>query len=510
MASLRVLHVAAECYPLAKTGGLGDVVAALPAAQRAIGIDACVALPGYRGLRDCLREPKALTRFAAGGEQFTVIAGRVHDEQNSLPVLLFECPPLYDRGGDPYRDAHGVEFTDNARRFARFCEAVAIYACGHAPFDLLHLHDWQAALAAGWLGQQGQRPRVLYSIHNLAYQGHVAADRVQQLQLPPPTLAAGTETWGGFSCMKAGIRLADAVATVSPGYAREILTPAYGYGMEAALRECAGGVHGILNGIDTQLWNPRSDHQLERNYSEHTLAEGKRANKLALQRELGLAESDAPLLAYIGRLAEQKGADLILQAREALLALPLQLVVLATGDLPLQQAFREFADAAPAGQVAVRLLHDERLAHRINAAADLLLMPSRYEPCGLNQMYAQRYGTLPLVRRTGGLADSVVDATDASIADGSATGVQFLDADAGGVLYAVRRGLQLHADEALRTRLQRAGMARDFSWSLAAQQYQQLYRQLCPAPVAPADSTAATGIFPTGNDVAAAQHPLPA
>ena len=476
---MKVLHVAAECYPLAKTGGLGDVVSALPAALRGCGIDARVALPGYRGLRDQLRDAKAAARFTVGAHSFTVIGGRLHDEDGSLPVLLFECPQLFDRGGDPYRDEHGVEFADNAERFGRFCQAVAAFVTGYSTVDVLHLHDWQSALTAGLLAEHPSRPRVIYTIHNLAYQGHFPQRLFQELSLPERLMLPGAaEYWGGISFMKAGINLADVVTTVSPTYAREITTPDYGYGLDAVLRQRQGALHGIVNGIDARTWDPRGDRHLEQAYSEATVASGKRANKRALQRELGLETSDLPLVAYIGRLAEQKGADLILHLREQLLELPLQLVVLATGDRPLQEAFRVFAGEAPRERVAVRLVHDERLAHRITAAADLLLMPSRYEPCGLNQMYAQRYGTIPVVRRTGGLADTVVDATPQALADASATGVQFADADAGGLIYGVRRGLELVNDASVRARLQQAGMARDFSWFASAKRYLGLYDSL--------------------------------
>ncbi len=473
---MTVLHVASECFPLAKTGGLADVVGALPLAQRALGVDARVLMPAYPGVPARLRGLREIVRLQRGAHLLTLLLG---ETEAGLPVYLVDCPALFERAGDPYRDSRGREFADNAERFALFCR-VALALAGGADSDFLprvmHLHDWQAGLAASWLRDAGLPLRVIYTIHNLAYQGQFDRAAFEALQLPDAWWTpARLEFWGRWSCMKAGIVDADVVTTVSPSYAQEIQTPIAGQGLDGVLRSRAADLHGIVNGIDPEVWNPQTDHFLTRRYGVKDAQVGKAANKYALQAELGLTPGDWPLVVFIGRLAEQKGADLILAAREALLELPAQYALLASGEEQLQQGLRNFAEQAPPGRVGLRLAHDESLAHRFNGAADVLLMPSRFEPCGLNQMYAQRYGALPVVRRTGGLIDTVVDATPATLADGSASGVHFRDADAGGLVYGVRRALDLIETAAQRDALRRAGMSRDFSWTASAQAYLRLY-----------------------------------
>lgn len=475
---MKVLHAASECFPLAKTGGLGDVVGALPLAQRNLGADARVMLPAYRGLRENLRDVRSLGRLQLLGHTFEILQGAA---ATGLPVFLADCPALFDRDGGPYQDAAGRDYGDNALRFGLYSMAVAEFArrpeFGFVP-QLVHLHDWQSALAAAWLAFAPTRPALAFTIHNLAYQGQFGRDSFEALRLPwawwqPEAL----EFWGGWSFMKAGITFSDAVTTVSPTYAREIQTADYGCSLDPLLRARAGVLHGIVNGIDDS-WNPAADSLIEHPYDASTATAGKRANKRVLQRELGLEPGDTPLLVFIGRLAEQKGADLLLAASEQLLKLPVQIAVLAGGDAALAEAFREFARRAPRGRVAVRIAHDERLAHRYIAAADLLLMPSRFEPCGLTQMYAQRYGTVPVARRTGGLADTVVDATAQTLADGSATGVLFDTADAGGVAWGVGRAVELLGKRGVHEQLQRQGMSRDFSWNASARSYLSLYNEL--------------------------------
>jgi starch synthase len=483
--SMKILHVAAECFPLIKTGGLADVVGSLPLAQRRIGIDARVALPGYRGLSGRLEFAYTVAAFDLRGFKFSVteaMLNSVDSAEERLPVYLFECPELYDRPGDPYRDAQGNEHPDNALRFGLFAEAVSRFAShrsnGFSP-ALVHLHDWQAAPVAAWLSLESPRPSTLLTIHNLAYQGVFDHETFRHLGLPQQWWSPqAMEFWGKCSFLKAGIQFADALTTVSPGYAREIQTPEYGCGLDGDLRSRSADLSGILNGIDTAVWNPQTDPFIPAHYTAGDVNIGKGANKSALQRELGLAISSSPLVAFVGRLADQKGADLILAAREELLRLDAQYVVLANGDHGLEQAFAGFAGSLAADRVAVRLLHDEILAHKIFAAADLLLIPSRFEPCGLTQMYAQRYGTLPVARRTGGLIDTVVDADAESLAANRATGVHFLDADAGGLLYGVRRSLALIADAPTLDKLRQAAMARDFSWLQSAADYEKLYRRL--------------------------------
>lgn len=482
----KVLHVAAECYPLAKTGGLGDVVGALAIAQRLNGVDARVALPGYRGLEGRLEHAMSIAAFEIAGFEFSVVEGVLGAAEPAarLPVYLFRCAELFDRGGDPYRDEHGREHPDNALRFGCFGEAVARMArsrdIAFTP-QLVHLHDWQAGGAAARLADGTPRPATVFTIHNLAYQGLFDRELFRHLGYPERWWSPqGLEFWGQGSFMRAGIRYADRITTVSPGYAREIRTPQYGCGLEQDLQARAHQLSGILNGIDGAVWDPWTDPALYSNYSLDDAVAGKAVNRSALREELGLERGEAPLVAFIGRLAEQKGADLILAASDELLGLDAQYVILASGDRELERRFKAWAGSAPE-RVHARIGHDELLAHRLTAAADVLLMPSRYEPCGLNQMYAQRYGTIPVVRATGGLADTVVDADDRTLADGSASGVLFRDADPGGVLYGVRRALELIADPAVLASLRKAGMERDFSWRRSAVAYQGLYEELLHA-----------------------------
>jgi starch synthase len=473
---LRVLHAAAEYQGLAKTGGLADMVAALGNAQHEQQLDLRICLPAYAGTRAQLVESRVISTLHLYGYQIALIEGRLHAQG---PLLwLLDCPPLYDRGGDPYRDEHGRDFDDNGLRFGVFGKAVAELALGAADWkpDIVHLHDWHCALAAPWLRQHMRHPRVVFTIHNLAHQGLFDRHLFDRLILPPAWWQIeGVEFHHQLSFMKAGLQFADRITTVSPNYAQEIQTEAYGCQLDGVLRARSRLLHGIVNGIDERVWNPATDALLAQRYDVHSATAGKLANKRALQRRLQLPESDAPLLIFIGRLADQKGADLLLAARDAISRMPLQFVLLGSGDKALEQAFSVWAQASPA-QVRAIIKVDEAIAHQLTAAADLQIMPSRFEPCGLNQMYAQRYGTIPLVRRTGGLADTVTDTWAMTLKNRSATGVHFDHADVGGVLYGINRGLELWRDEDTRAALCANGMQRDFSWHRSAQQYLLLYR----------------------------------
>ena len=345
--------------------------------------------------------------------------------------------------------------------------------------DIVHANDWQTGLVGALLSGDGVRPRTVFTIHNLAYQGNYGRDRFDALGLPPRLWSVETlEFHGNFSFMKAGITCSDAVTTVSPGYAREILTSEFGHGLEGVMRAQAHKLSGILNGIDEKQWDPSRDPLIAQPYDAATLVTGKLANKRALQARLGLHQGgDAPLVGLIGRLAWQKGSDVVLAAVPRLLDLGVQLAVLGSGEASDEATWRAWARLAP-GRVGVHIGYEEGLAHLIEAGADLFLMPSRFEPCGLNQMYSQRYGTIPVVRRVGGLADTVIDITPENLAAGTATGVLFEHADSGGVTWAVGRALELRQDAKQWHAMQLAGMKRDFSWRASAQAYQQLYLDL--------------------------------
>jgi starch synthase len=472
---MKVLFAAAEVYPLAKTGGLADVAAALPAALRAQGVDVSVIMPAYRGVAAQLRDLVEIAPLAIRGQPGRLLRGA--HPSSGVPMLLYDAPGLFDRDGTPYADGNGWTYLDNAWRFASFCEAVAQVAAGtvgaEPAADIVHLNDWHTGLVPVFLASFTPRPRTLMTIHNLAYQGEFDRRKFDELSLPEWLWQPGiAEFHGNFSFLKAGLQLADALTTVSPSYAREIQTPEFGEGLDGVLRDRAGVLTGILNGIDEAVWNPATDPLIEQRYDAASVVPGKRANKRALQRQLGLYAGDDPLLAFIGRLAYQKGADTLLAARDELSALPLQIVILASGDAGLEHGFRDWAAAMP-WRIAFSSAYDERLAHRIEAGADMLIMPSRFEPCGLNQMYSQRYGTIPLVRRVGGLVDSVDD-----IRSPEATGIHFEHVDAGGVAYAVRTAVGLYGQPEVWRRMQIAGMARDWAWTGSAARYLDIYRSL--------------------------------
>jgi starch synthase len=479
---LRILFATSECAPLVKTGGLGDVSAALPAALKALGLDARILLPGYRPVLAQLPKCREVARFAATA---VFPAARLLQGQtpSGVPLFALECFELYDRAGGPYQNEAGSDWTDNALRFGLLSHVAALLGSAGSPLswrpDVVHCNDWQTGLAPAYLRYAaGARAATLQTIHNLAYQGIFEPQAVTALGLPPECFTPdGVEYYGKLSFLKSGLQFADAITTVSPTYALEIQSEPLGFGLQgllAARRDC---LFGILNGIDTGLWDPASDPWIAGRYDATTLA-AKDVNKSALQRRLGLAPSSAmPLLAVISRFTQQKGLDWLLAIAPKLLALPAQLAVLGNGEPQLERSFRALAQSH-LQQVSTTIGFDESLAHLIEAGADAFLMPSRFEPCGMNQMYSQRYGTPPIARATGGLADTVVDCSPATLADGSASGFVFHDAGADALLAAVVRAVSTWRDRASWRALQRNGMARDFGWEASARRYAAIYAQL--------------------------------
>ncbi len=475
-----MLFVTSEAFPLVKTGGLADVSASLPRALQSLGHQVTLLMPAYRealAAAGPLGVKLAATRDV-GGQHVRLLQTRLPGSRNK--VWLLDCPALFDRPGNPYHDADGHAWADNAERFMLLCRVGALLAedafdLGWRP-EVVHCNDWQSALVPLLLHARRPRPALVFTIHNLAYQGLFSREDFERLGIAPHYWHPDAlEFHGSFSFIKGGIVFADRVTTVSPSYAREIQTEEFGHGLDGLLRHRAPVLSGILNGIDTTAWNPSRDPALALNYGTATLAR-KRQNKIALQAEMGLdTDPSVPLCAFIGRLAQQKGIDLLLGALPELLAYPAQAVMLGSGDAAYETALAALADAHP-GRIALRIGYDEALAHRIEAGADIFLMPSRFEPCGLNQMYSLRYGTVPVVHHVGGLADTVVDATPEALADASANGFSFRGADAGALVAAARRALASRADTMLWTRLQLTGMRRDFSWRHSARAYEQLYR----------------------------------
>ncbi len=485
----RVLFVASEAYPLIKTGGLGDVCGSLPPALAALGVDVRLLLPAYRDALARLAAVQRLTDIYVPEVNLNVSLLQATLPGTRAPVWLLDCPPAYDRPGNPYLDAHGQPWGDNAERFALLARVATRIALGDVDLgwrpDVVHCHDWQAGLVPALLAQHTPRPATVFTIHNLAYQGLFPRSTFVALQLPEPLWSIdGLEFHGQLSFIKGGIAFADCITTVSPTYAREIQTPAFGCGLDGLLRHRAAAARthaptlvGILNGIDTEEWNPQDDRHLVMGYTAERL-DDKLANKRALQEQLGLPrEARTALIGNVGRLVEQKGVDLLLAALPPLLQLPLQLVVLGTGEARFAHALRAAAARHPE-RLAVIIGYDEHLAHRIEAGADMFLMPSRFEPCGLNQLYSLRYGTVPIVHRVGGLADTVVDSAPANLAADTATGVVFEEPTVAALVAAVERALALYRQPALWRAIQRAGMRQDFSWRHSAAEYLKLYRAL--------------------------------
>ena len=479
---MRVLYVTSECAPWIKTGGLGDVASALTARLRHDGLDVRVLVPAYRSvLASAARsQPIAALQRTHALPAATLVEATL---PSGVPAMLIDCPSFFDRDGGPYQDERGRDFDDNAQRFALLSATAARLATGESPLDwrpdVLHCNDWQTGPAPALVHHaSGRRARTLMTIHNLAFQGVFDGDLTPLLGLPPGAFGIeGVEYYGRTSFLKAGLMFADRLSTVSPTYAREIQRAPLGMGLEGVLAKRSQALTGILNGIDEAEWNAARDPALEANYDASSI-EAKALNKAALQRELGLAAwPDRPLLGVVSRLTMQKGSDLVAALAARIAALPAQLAVLGTGDRELESALVDAASAHP-GSIATIVGFDERMAHRIEAGADLFLMPSRFEPCGLNQMYSQRYGTPPVARATGGLIDSIVDATPGTIADGVATGFLFSDATADGLWAAIERALDAFAKPSAWHAIQLAGMAQSFGWSHRAHEYAALYRDL--------------------------------
>jgi starch synthase len=482
---LRILFATPECAPWIKSGGLGDVSAALPEALAACGVDVRVLLPAYRPVLAAAGSPRVVARLPAAA---ALPAARLLEATlpSGVPAWLVDSPALYDRDGGPYQDpATGSDWPDNARRFGLLARVAAALAqpnsTGWRP-QVVHCNDWQTALAPAYLHfGGGPRAATLTCIHNLAFQGLFPAAAVAEVGLPAASFTAeGVEYYGQVSFLKAGIVYGDAITTVSPTYAREIQREPLGFGFQGLLAARADRLRGILNGIDLRTWDPLADPLILRRYDRANL-DAKLGNKRALQARMGLAPAlEVPLFGFVGRLTEQKGIDLIAAVAPWLAAAPAQLAVLGAGEHALEAALPALARAHP-GAIAVEIGFDEPLAHLIEAGTDAFLMPSRFEPCGLNQMYSQRYGTPPIAHATGGLADSIVDCTPQTLADGTATGFLFGEPTAAALRAAIGRALAAYRDPPTWRALQRHGMARDFGWDAAAREYVGLYESLAPA-----------------------------
>ncbi len=475
--SFRVLAVASEVYPLLKTGGLADVAGALPAALAAEGVAVHTLLPGYRQVLASLARPKVAMDLPAlfGG------AARVLEATHGgLALLVLDAPHLFDRPGGPYAAPGGRDWPDNAQRFAALAQAAAAVAAARG-FAAVHAHDWQAGLVPAYLRFAPRRVPCLFTIHNMAFQGSFPPALFPALGLPSAAFSReGLEYFGSVGFLKSGLWFADAINTVSPSYAEEILTPEGGMGLDGLLRGRSADLHGILNGIDVQDLDPATDQHLQARFTAADIAP-RGVNKAAIQARFGLApDADAPLFAFIGRLAWQKGADLLIEAAQVLMDQGAQLAMLGSGDLSLEHACRQFAVAHP-GQAGAIIGFDEGLARRIYGGADALVAPSRFEPCGLTQLVALRYGAPPVVARTGGLADTVIDANAMALAAGCATGVQVAPGRADALAAGLRRAVALFRQPAVWRAMQASGMASDVSWAPSARRYAALLKGMAAA-----------------------------
>lgn len=486
---MRILFATSEAHPLVKTGGLADVSGSLPVALAQLGHEVQLVLPAYQGVLEKYPVYEVLPRFAVGaaGRTLDVRVLAVWVPELEQKVWLLDIPELFDRPGNPYLGPDGRDWWDNGERFAVFSRAVAEIAMNRAGLnwraDVVHANDWQTGLVPAFLGEEHNPPRTVFTIHNMAYAGYFPKALFDSLWLPWQWWGSeGVEFYGQMSMLKAGILYADAVTTVSPSYAREICTEEFAYGFAGIMRQTRdqGRLHGILNGIDDRHWNPATDPYLYENYSlgkGHVA--GKKRNKIALLQHMGAtsAEQSAelPLLGFIGRLVTQKGIDLILDVIPRLLEQRrINLVCVGSGEAYFEQALRQLAARFPE-HAFVHIGYSEALAHQVEAGADLFLMPSRFEPCGLNQLYSLAYGTLPLVHHTGGLADTVVNASDENLAQKTATGFVFYDPGSHAMRSALEHALYLYSKPRQWQQLQRTAMEQSFTWEQSARDYVDLY-----------------------------------
>ncbi len=473
-----VLFISSEAYPLVKTGGLADVAGSLPLALKQAGIDIRLLLPAYQSVLEQLDDYQVVASTRHYDHDIDILQTTLpgHD----LKTLLVHCPALFGRPGNPYLDTNGQPWQDNALRFALFCQVAVDIALNRVGLDwqpgLVHCNDWQTALVPALLDTFLQRPATLFTIHNLAYQG-LFDDRVFfELGLPGGLWGMhGLEFHGLFSFIKGGLVFADRLNTVSPTYAREIQQAEFGYGLDGLLRHRASRLSGILNGINTDEWNPATDRYLAKKYDIDSLKD-KSINKKTLQKKLELpVDRQIPMLGMISRLVEQKGLPILLEAMQKLLQFPLQLVVLGSGEKAFEDSLQEWARRYPKN-LKVIIGYDECLSHQIEASADLYLMPSLFEPCGLNQLYSLRYGTLPIASKVGGLADSVVDANQENFEQHIANGYQLPENKPDALLHSIQRALDDFSDKPRWKQLQINAMTPDRSWQASAAKYIELYR----------------------------------
>ena len=475
----KILFVTSEAHPLIKTGGLADVCGSLPKALAELSEDIKLIIPNYQALKTS-ESIRYLCSVRVDNRNINILETRMPD--SPVVVWLVDYPAYFNYPGNPYVDEQGEPWFNNAERFALFCKVTVEAAMNriHQDWqpDIVHCNDWQTGLVPAYLSLEYQRPKTVFTIHNMAYQGLFPTSTADTLNIPGQLWhLQGLEFHDMLSFIKGGLVYSDYITTVSPTYALEIQTPEFGYGLEGLLEHRNEFLGGIINGIDMDQWNPETDVYLTEHYTAKTLNK-KQRNKAQLQERFGLpVDASIPLFGLIGRLVEQKGIDLIVECLPDMAKMNLQFVLLGSGDKAFEQQLQALADLYPE-KIAITLGYNEGLAHLIEAGADSFLMPSRFEPCGLNQMYSQRYGTLPIVRKTGGLADTVTDSIPKTIADKTASGIVFSEASAGALLEAIKRTLLLYSYPAVWKQIQVNAMAKDFSWQQSAKSYLELYETI--------------------------------
>lgn len=475
----RILYISSEAFPLIKTGGLADVAGSLPSALLKQSQDVRILLPAYSEVLKKVSKRKVLVETSYYDMPVKIIETRL--QGTNVIVWLVDCPSVYDRPGGPYTDHRGQPWHDNALRFAILCHAAVDISLNKLKLkwkpNIVHCNDWQSGLVPALLSLHKKRPATVFTIHNLAYQGVFKHKTFKDLLLPNQLWHMdGLEFHGYMSFVKGGLAYADKINAVSPNYAKEILTPEYSHGLDGLLKHRIKHLSGILNGIDEKNWNPGTDKCIKQKYNRRSLNK-KSINKKALQKELGLPiDTSIPMFGMISRLVEQKGLELILQSMAMLLAKPIQIVMLGTGETHYEIQLSKWAKQYPK-RFKVIIGYDEGLAHRIEAASDMYLMPSTFEPCGLNQLYSLRYGTLPIATPVGGLADTVFDATAKNIKNGTANGFVLKEKSALGLVSAIQTSITHYQNKEVWRQLQMNAMSGDFSWQSSAERYIKLYKQ---------------------------------
>jgi len=475
---MKVLSVASEVYPLIKTGGLADVAGALPAALATHGVDMRVLLPGYQQVMAKLRNPVPLIRF---DDLLGVSASILESTIDGVDYLILDAPELFDREGGPYTNAGNADHPDNWLRFAALCRAAANIAEGAlegwTPV-IVHAHDWQAGLTPVYMmqGPAASTPTVV-TIHNIAFQGQFGPDIFPKLDLPQSVFSMeGVEYYGDVSFLKGGLQMATAITTVSPTYAQEIRTSAFGMGLDGLINARADSLHGIVNGIDTEVWDPATDKMIAANYSL-SKPKKRQVNRKALADYFKFEDTDKPVFTVVSRLTWQKGIDVLTEIADDIVTMGGRLAVLGSGDQALEAALQSSAERHP-GDIGLVIGYNEALSHLMQAGGDVMLVPSRFEPCGLTQLYGLRYGNVPVVARTGGLADTIIDANEAATAAEVATGFQFSPVTPDALREALRRAVRAFAEPKVWARLQNRGMKADVSWDRSALRYASLYAEL--------------------------------